>query len=359
MVDHRHDVRVTETAQPLGLPLESAPHRSIGGVRRGELLDRDRLARRPAAPVAHHAPSAAAQLAAQVVSRQGCRQRGADRAHRSAGTVDRGGTAPNLVGSRPQAGPRPSGRANYARPAMATSTVEDDVVSVSAAMRGDPTGFAALYRRHVGAVRMAIRDNVHDTEGVADAVQDTFAKAFSRLEALREPERFRPWLLQIARNTAIDHRRVRRRVEYDDYAETEQLRRRRHRARHPRRTDRPRRPRQRLRRRAVAPRLHGDHDDDAARVWVRRRSGPRSASRPARPRCCCTEPASDCVRRSCSSSASAPSTARAPRSPRCATENRRKVGAHVRACDVCQGAAEHELSLYQMPADAPADRQSP
>ena len=106
---------------------------------------------------------------------------------------------------------------------MATSTVDDDVVSVTAALGGDPTGFAALYRRHVGAVRMAIRDNVHDTEGVADAVQDTFAKAFSRLPALREPDRFRPWLLQIARNTAIDHRRVRRRIEIDDNAETEAL----------------------------------------------------------------------------------------------------------------------------------------
>jgi RNA polymerase sigma factor (sigma-70 family) len=80
--------------------------------------------------------------------------------------------------------------------------------------------FSALYRAHVGAVRAAVRDNVHDPEGIADVVQDTFVRALERLPSLREPERFRPWLLSIARHVAIDARRVRQRSKTDDGADT-------------------------------------------------------------------------------------------------------------------------------------------
>ena len=38
-------------------------------------------------------------------------------------------------------------------------------------------------------------------------VQDAFARAFGGLESLRDPTRFRPWLVAIARSAAIDERR--------------------------------------------------------------------------------------------------------------------------------------------------------
>ena len=87
----------------------------------------------------------------------------------------------------------------------------DDGGLVRAVLAGDPDAFALLYQGHARAVAVAIRDNVHDPESVADVVQDVFVKALERLATLREPERFGPWLLSIARHAAVDHRRARTR----------------------------------------------------------------------------------------------------------------------------------------------------
>lgn len=232
---------------------------------------------------------------------------------------------------------------------MVASTADDDVASVEAALRGDPTGFAALYRRHAGAVRMAIRDNVHDAEGVADAVQDTFAKAFSRLQALRDPARFRPWLLQIARNTAIDHRRIRRRVDFDDNAETEQL------------ADD-----------GLGPDGHAELNDLAALVnHCVAALSPRDATAITLATRLGLGPTEIATALGVSTGAAKVLLHRARQRLREALvlelslraqvtpcpvfadlrdEAPTKVGAHVRGCDVCQGAAEHELSLYDMPS---------
>ena len=241
---------------------------------------------------------------------------------------------------------------------MATSIVEDDAVSVAATRRGDPTGFAALYRRHVGVVRMAIRDNVHDTEGVNDAVQDTFAKAFSRLDALREPDRFRPWLLQIARNTAIDHRRVRRRVEYDDYAETEQL------------PDDDLGPDARAELDDLASLVNGcvaalsPRDATAITMVTRLGLGPTEIGAALGVSTGAAKVMLHHARQRLREALVLELSLRAQHSP-CATfaairdDAPTKVGAHVRHCEVCQGAAEQELALYDMPTEEAGGAQSP
>jgi RNA polymerase sigma factor (sigma-70 family) len=236
---------------------------------------------------------------------------------------------------------------------MATSTVDDDIASVESALRGDPTGFAALYRRHVGAVRMAIRDNVHDAEGVADAVQDTFAKAFSRLPALREPERFRPWLLQIARNTAIDHRRVRRRMEFDDNAETEDL------------ADDGLGPDGHVELNDLASLVNhcvaalSPRDATAITMTTRLGLGPTEIGAALGVSTGAAKVLLHRARQRLREALVLELSLRA-RVSACETfaELREaeptKAGAHVRGCDVCQGAAEHELSLYDLPAARPS-----
>jgi RNA polymerase sigma-70 factor (ECF subfamily) len=231
---------------------------------------------------------------------------------------------------------------------MATSTVDDDIASVGAALRGDPTGFAALYRRHVGAVRMAIRDNVHDAEGVADAVQDTFAKAFARLEALREPERFRPWLLQIARNTAIDHRRVRRRVEYDDFAETEDL------------ADGGLGPDGHVELNDLASLVNGcvaalsPRDATAITMTTKLGLGPSEIGAALGVSTGAAKVLLHRARHRLREALVLELSLRAQQTP-CETfaalrqAEPTKAGAHVRGCEVCQGAAEQELTFYDMP----------
>ena len=64
-----------------------------------------------------------------------------------------------------------------------------------------------LFRRYgttVWSVCLAHAKNIHDGE---DIMQEVFLKAFSRLDMLREPERARGWLLQIARRACIDYHR--------------------------------------------------------------------------------------------------------------------------------------------------------
>ena len=77
---------------------------------------------------------------------------------------------------------------------------------------GDPSAFAALYRAHAPAVYRVARERVPVLEAATDVVQETFARALANLDKLREPDRFRPWILSIARHAAIDDRRSRSRL---------------------------------------------------------------------------------------------------------------------------------------------------
>jgi len=61
-------------------------------------------------------------------------------------------------------------------------------------------------------VRRVAYHLVGDSDATADAVQDTFTRALQHLDDLREPDRFRPWLLAIARHAATDQLRARKRV---------------------------------------------------------------------------------------------------------------------------------------------------
>jgi RNA polymerase sigma-70 factor, ECF subfamily len=72
---------------------------------------------------------------------------------------------------------------------------------------------AALFRLHAQAVFalcLANTQNYHDAE---DATQAVFLKAVAQLASLREPERARAWLLQVARRECVDFHRRRKPME--------------------------------------------------------------------------------------------------------------------------------------------------
>lgn len=93
----------------------------------------------------------------------------------------------------------------------------EDGELVASVRAGDEGAFAELYLRHVGAVRLAVGDRVRDTETRADLVQEAFIRALAAIDRLQDPAKFRPWVLQIARNLGIDHlRRQKVRVESID-----------------------------------------------------------------------------------------------------------------------------------------------
>ncbi len=83
-----------------------------------------------------------------------------------------------------------------------------DGLLVGAVLAGDATAFEDLYRAHAGAVHAVARSHVSDPDTVAEIVQDTFVRALQHMEDLREADRFRPWLLSIARHAAVDRLRL-------------------------------------------------------------------------------------------------------------------------------------------------------
>ncbi len=80
----------------------------------------------------------------------------------------------------------------------------DDADLVASVRLGDDEAFGALFARHRGAVHAAVAARLADPEDRRDVVQEAFVRALQRLDTLAEPARFRPWLLQIARNAAAD-----------------------------------------------------------------------------------------------------------------------------------------------------------
>lgn len=86
-----------------------------------------------------------------------------------------------------------------------------DTALVRRAQSGSDAAFAALVRAHEGAVRSFARRLLADPGEADDIAQDAFLHAWSRLRALREPDRFRSWVMGIVYHKARSARRSLRR----------------------------------------------------------------------------------------------------------------------------------------------------
>ena len=75
---------------------------------------------------------------------------------------------------------------------------------VLAARAGDRAAFGALYERHATPIHDFVLRLTRSRADAADVTQDVFITALERLEQLRDPERFRSWVFQIAHRRALD-----------------------------------------------------------------------------------------------------------------------------------------------------------
>ena len=78
---------------------------------------------------------------------------------------------------------------------------------VAAIVAGDPDGLAEAYDRYAAPLYTYCRSLLREPADAADAVQDTFVIAASKVAGLRDQSRLRPWLYAVARNEC--HRRLR------------------------------------------------------------------------------------------------------------------------------------------------------
>ncbi len=104
--------------------------------------------------------------------------------------------------------PSRSGRRRLGRLALEQAT---DAELVERSLDGESSAFGVLYERHRQAVTTAVAARVGLGDAATDITQDVFTTAMTRLAQLSDHSRFRPWVLQIGRNAAIDVLRARQR----------------------------------------------------------------------------------------------------------------------------------------------------
>ena len=89
-----------------------------------------------------------------------------------------------------------------------------DEADVARARAGDTAAFSALVRRHQDRVFGFILRMLDARDEAMELTQDVFVKAWQALPGWRPEARFSTWLLQIARNAALDQLRRRRLIQF-------------------------------------------------------------------------------------------------------------------------------------------------
>ena len=93
---------------------------------------------------------------------------------------------------------------------LQSRSMEPDEILIERALQRDLSAFEELVERHRGIVfRVAAR--IVGIDDAEDVSQDSFLRAFHRLDQYRGTATFRTWLLQITQNTALNALASRRR----------------------------------------------------------------------------------------------------------------------------------------------------
>jgi RNA polymerase sigma-70 factor (ECF subfamily) len=79
------------------------------------------------------------------------------------------------------------------------------------ARAGDASAFGLLVQKHQQAAFRAAYVILHDAQAAEDIAQEGFLRAYRELHRFREEDPFRPWLLRIVTNLALNETRRRRR----------------------------------------------------------------------------------------------------------------------------------------------------
>ncbi|HOR28420.1 MAG TPA: sigma-70 family RNA polymerase sigma factor [Candidatus Sumerlaeota bacterium] len=79
------------------------------------------------------------------------------------------------------------------------------------AMAGDKDAFGRLFDLYNKRLAHYLRRLIAQPEDIHDVLQDVWLAAYLKLPRLRKPEAFRSWIFTLARNRALDLRKVNRR----------------------------------------------------------------------------------------------------------------------------------------------------
>jgi RNA polymerase sigma-70 factor (ECF subfamily) len=80
----------------------------------------------------------------------------------------------------------------------------EDTSLVRETLAGNQASFQLLVERYQGRVFALVRHYTRNAVEIEDVVQDTFLKAYSRLDSFQHQSSFYTWLYRIATNTVLD-----------------------------------------------------------------------------------------------------------------------------------------------------------
>ncbi|MGE3181009.1 MAG: RNA polymerase sigma factor [Phycisphaerae bacterium] len=90
-----------------------------------------------------------------------------------------------------------------------TNLTPADSDLVREVLSGNHSAFDALISRYYRRVLSTIGRLLNNAHDALEVAQDTFLRAFTKLESLKDPQRFGSWLMRIATNLALNYRRAR------------------------------------------------------------------------------------------------------------------------------------------------------
>ena len=89
--------------------------------------------------------------------------------------------------------------------------MEGDSQLVARSIAGDRSAFGILYDRYAPIVRSVCYASTGETTVALELSQEVFLRGYARLGKLKNPDRFGPWLVAMARFVCREWRRRRRR----------------------------------------------------------------------------------------------------------------------------------------------------
>jgi RNA polymerase sigma-70 factor (ECF subfamily) len=89
---------------------------------------------------------------------------------------------------------------------MTTERKQNESALVCAAQRRDKEALQRLLIHNWPWLKGLVYSIVGDADEVDDVMQDICVRVITKIDSLREPERFRPWLAVLARRQALRHR---------------------------------------------------------------------------------------------------------------------------------------------------------
>jgi RNA polymerase sigma-70 factor (ECF subfamily) len=92
---------------------------------------------------------------------------------------------------------------------MTEERKQNESALVCAAQRCDKMALQLLLTRNWPWLKGLVYSIVNDVGEVDDVLQDICVRVITKIDTLREPERFRPWLAVLARRQALRHRQRR------------------------------------------------------------------------------------------------------------------------------------------------------